>query len=169
MFILDFHSSVIFSFMMVMIFLSMLSVVDTLLLADIFCLWFWFSDNSEAIIFKFFDLLSSELTNLFIRIWASTLFSLSLLTSFLLILRFVLTSFSFNFFSVVSPVVSTFTSVRFISVISVSIISFLTLFLLSSNCLCLLWRRLGDSLLLNNRSSFLLHSDLSYLRNLRDN
>jgi hypothetical protein len=43
------------------------------------------------------------------------------------------------------------------------------LFLLPSNCLCLLWRRLGDSLLLNNRSSFLLHSDLSYLRNLRDN
>ena len=171
MFILDFHSSVIFSFVVVMVFFSMLFFMGTLLFANIFWFRFWFSNNDEAIIFKFFDLLSSELTNLFIRIWASAIFSLSLLTSFLFVFRLVLTSFSFTFSSVVISSVVTFTSVRSVSVISVvSVISSLSLFLLSSNWLLwLLWCWWNNSLLLNNRSSFLLDSNLRDLRNLRNN
>lgn len=168
---LDFHSSVLTPLLvMMMVFLSMLSFVVSLLLMHIFGFGFWLSYNNEAIIFKLFDLLSSELTSLFFRIRASTLL-LSLLTFFLFIFRSVLTFFSFSTLSsVVISSVGTFSSIRSISVFSVSVISSFTLLSFASNWLLgLLCSRLSNSLLLNNRCWFLLDSNLGDLRNSLNN
>ena len=168
---LDFHSSVLTPLLvMMMVFLSVLSFVVSLLLMDIFGFWFWLSYNNEAIIFKIFDLLSSELTSFFFRIRASTLL-LSLLTFFLFIFRSILTFFSFSTLSsVVVASIGTFSSIRSISVFSVSVISSFTLLSFASNWfLWLLYSRLSNSLLLNNRCRFLLDSNFGDFRNSLNN
>jgi len=164
---LDFHSSVMTTLVvMMMVFLSMLLFVVSLLFMDIFKFGFWFSYKNETIIFKLFDLLSSELTSFFFRIWAST-FLLSLLASFLLIFRPVLTSLFFTTLSsVIVASVITFSSIRSISVISVSVISSFTLLSFSSNWLLWLFcNRLSNRLLLNDRCRLLFDSNLRDFRN----
>lgn len=98
---------------------------------------FWFSNNNESIILKFFDLIFSEVSR-FRRWWwtwatiVSSFFSLILfIFSLFLIFRLVISSIvvisfsflTFSMFSILSWLVSSFSS---ISSMSISVISFLS-------------------------------------------
>lgn len=166
-----FFQSRVFRSTMMMEFLTMLSVVVSLLLILVLGFRFGFANYCETFIFKFLDLVLLELTNFFRWLWRNAIASFSLITfgSSLLIFRFVLSSFTFRSVSsssflvrsISSTLTITFAFIRSFTILATSSSSafrFLFLCWLSAFLRCFSWLFFFCRFLRNYRSSFFFNS-----------
>lgn len=145
---------------MVMMFFTVLFVMVLHLFLSIF--WLWLSNHNETIVFKLFNLISSEFTYFFRRFWVITVLCLSLLScSLFLKLGFILAflTFTLSSVSVVVSSVITFASIR---PIVISVVPSFSLFFFNSRLFCWLYSRNRLSFL-DDGCSFLLNNNLRNL------